>query len=82
MRKAGFVSGIDDGEDAVARCVLAGYETGAGRGAGVGLAKDDALFRERVGVGRIDKIATREPHVAPTHIVDKNDNEVWFGEGG
>jgi len=85
MGEAGLVSSIDDGEDAMAWGVLAGHEASSSRGAvggaGVALAKDNALACEFVCYWRIDKIATGESHIAPPHIIDEKDDEVGFRGG-
>ncbi len=78
-----FVAGVHNSEDAMPWGVLARHKTSAGwraiGRAGVGLAENDALPSKCVRVWRIDKIATGESHVFPSHIINQDDNEVGFG---
>ena len=63
--------------------VAAGEQTVAGRGAdgagAVGIHEEDALFGHLLQVWRLNfTVGIARRHVANTHVVGENDNDVWL----
>ena len=81
MRLTRIVTRIDHRVDTMPQRILPGHQTRpcwrAVRRAGIGLSKLNTFAGEPVDVRCFGKRIPRKAHVAPSHIIDQNEDDVW-----
>ena len=61
---------------------MSGQQAGAGGsavgGVGIGVGEDHTLAGQLVDAGGLVELASHEADVLPAHVVDEDEDEVWF----